>query len=178
MRVSQNGSGQRGENGLLAGRRYKVSYGQTPDVKMGQKPARAATQKSKAEENPNLFVTTGAELWWQELSSRTADHTRGGISSRAIRNPPDTRGDISLCRERESGVIMAVMSARWPHPGDGGQWIPGSSTPAYIKYHYLPTGAPPGTHEMSGILSYSIDLLSDIWQLMREVSFLRNVELS
>ena len=42
MTVSQDGSGQwRGQNGEARAEqgsyRYKVSYGQTPDVKMGQK---------------------------------------------------------------------------------------------------------------------------------------------
>ena len=47
MMVSQDGSGQwRGQNGEARPEqpeRYKVSYGQTPDVKMGQKlgPSRA-----------------------------------------------------------------------------------------------------------------------------------------
>ena len=126
MMVSQDGSGpvEGTEMGRpeLASYRYKVSYGQTPDVKMGQElyhpglelccKTAGNTQTSNItvlSPSPplSLLQSSWCLIWGggQQLSSQTADDTRGEISSSAIRS------------HQCDNLTMELFPFLWQQPG-------------------------------------------------------------
>ena len=210
MIVSQDGSGQwRGQNGEAradqrreGGREgnhwYKVSYGQTPDVKMGQKlgPARAgvivrllavlATHKHSQSPPPSSHHHV-----WFEVEDNSSQARLLMIQEEKSAQVPS--GTISVTMElfiflyqpappALVKIILTVetggvITPRYLHSLSPAAWsaLRGYSgqwvppeLPFIIKYHYLPNRIPPG---ISSDPANKSDFIKFYWffiQLMRE----------